>query len=68
MDNNMPVMDGCDSSAKIRAYLSENNLAQPIIIAVTGQTEDSYVKRAYISGINAVCAKPMDLKMVQIAL
>ena len=26
MDNNMPIMDGCDSSAKIRAYLSEKNL------------------------------------------
>ena len=39
MDNNMPVMDGYEASLKIREYLYENNLKQPIICAVTGDTE-----------------------------
>ena len=39
MDNNMPVMDGYEASLKIREYLYEKNLKQPIICAVTGDTE-----------------------------
>ena len=27
MDNNMPIMDGCDSSVKIRTYLKKFNIA-----------------------------------------
>ena len=34
----MPVMDGYEASLKIREYLYENNLKQPIICAVTGDT------------------------------
>ena len=61
IDNIMPVMDGCDSSIKIRTYLKEKGILQPIIICVTGQTEDSYVQKAYRSGINGVSDKPVNI-------
>ena len=43
MDCNMPIMDGYDSTLAIREYLYKQKLAQPIIVAVTGHTEESYV-------------------------
>jgi CheY-like chemotaxis protein len=39
IDNNMPIMDGCDASLLIRKYMDKMNLEQPIIICVTGHTE-----------------------------
>ena len=47
MDCNMPVMDGYESSLKIRSYLQSFSLPQPIIIAVTGHTGDSFLEKAY---------------------
>jgi len=41
MDCNMPFMDGYEATDKIRQYLFEKNILQPIIIGVTGHTEDS---------------------------
>jgi CheY-like chemotaxis protein len=39
IDNNMPIMDGCDATLKIRKYMHKMDLEQPIIICVTGHTE-----------------------------
>lgn len=39
MDCNMPIMDGYESCDKIRMYLKQKDLDQPIILAVTGHTE-----------------------------
>lgn len=54
MDCNMPVMDGYDSTSKIRTFFFELGLDQPIISAVTGHTEPEYVNRAIKSGMNMV--------------
>ncbi len=43
MDLSMPVMDGFEASIKIRNYLSERNLDQPMICAVTGHCEEDYI-------------------------
>ena len=43
MDCNMPFMDGYESTAKIRQYLYNKGIKQPIIIAVTGHTENKYI-------------------------
>ena len=40
MDCNMPIMDGYESTIKIREYLYHINVDQPIILAVTGHTEE----------------------------
>ena len=61
MDSNMPIMDGFDSTLQIRNFFKDKDLLQPIIIGVTGHTEDSYVKRAYEVGMNGVSGKPVDI-------
>ena len=43
MDCNMPFMDGYESTGKIREYLFNKGIMQPIIIAVTGHTENQYI-------------------------
>lgn len=43
MDCSMPVLDGYDASDLIRHYLDERNLAQPMIVATTGHTENQYI-------------------------
>ena len=43
MDCNMPVMDGYEATKEIRMFLQSKRLPQPVIIAVTGHTADSYI-------------------------
>lgn len=52
MDCNMPVMDGYTATNQIRDYLYTKDLIQPIIIAVTGHVEQSYIRKAYMNGMN----------------
>ena len=52
MDCNMPILDGYESSKQIRNYIHASGLVQPVIIAITGHTEDSYIEKAYRSGMN----------------
>ena len=65
MDCNMPFMDGYDATEQIRQYLFEMDIEQPIIVAVTGHTEPSYVERALNSGMNAVFSKPVAPKQLK---
>ena len=59
MDCNMPFMDGYESTDKIRSFLYEQNIPQPIILAVTGHTETKYVDKAINCGMNKVLSKPI---------
>ena len=43
MDQNMPILDGCDATHQIRTFLESQGLPQPMIIGVTGQTEEAYL-------------------------
>ena len=52
MDCNMPILDGYEASKKIRSECQANRLLQPVIVAITGHTEDSYLQKAYESGMN----------------
>jgi CheY-like chemotaxis protein len=58
-DLNMPVMDGNTAALQIREYLYNKGLEQPIIIAITGHCEDTFVKEALKDGINMVVGKPL---------
>ena len=56
MDCNMPVMDGFESTMRIRyLYWMELGYAiekQPIISAVTGHTEPMHIVKCFSHGMN----------------
>ena len=62
MDCSMPFMDGYEATKKIRKYLHKKGLKQPVIAAITGHTEQSYIRRAIKSGMNQVICKPANAK------
>ena len=57
----MPFMDGYEATHKIREIFYKGGAKQPIISAVTGHTEPSYVETAFKSGMNQVLSKPIDV-------
>ena len=54
----MPVMDGIEATAKIRAYLKPKN-EKPIIIGVTGHVQESFKQKGIAAGMDAVYGKPL---------
>jgi CheY-like chemotaxis protein len=60
MDCNMPFLDGYEATGQIRQFLYLKQQRQPIIVACTGHTEQSYIDRAINSGMNKVMSKPLD--------
>lgn len=60
MDIQMPVMDGYHAAQAIRE-LSDPELANIPIIAVSANTFDEDRKRAFECGMNAYVAKPVDI-------
>ena len=65
MDCNMPFMDGYESCHKIRQFLYEQKLTQPIISAVTGHTEPTYIKKSILCGMNQVLSKPVQIDAIK---
>ena len=59
MDCSMPIMDGYESSSKIRKFCRNNVIEQPMIIACTGHTEEEYIKKAWCNEIDEVVPKPV---------
>ena len=55
----MPFMDGFKTTELIRQHVYNSGLPQPIIVAITGLTEDSHVTEAINSGMNQVLSKPV---------
>ena len=53
-------MDGYEATNEIRNYYHEQGVDQPIILAITGHTEETYIERALSSGMNLVLSKPVD--------
>ena len=52
MDLNMPGMDGNTTMVNIRELLLRNNAKQPIMSAVTGHLEQSYIDQSITMGMN----------------
>jgi CheY-like chemotaxis protein len=50
MDCNMPFLDGYESADRIKHFLYSRSIEHPIIVTVTGQTEDMFVKQCLDSG------------------
>ena len=65
MDIHMPVMDGLESTAKIREYeASETSRPPTAIIAMTANNEQSDHEIYLKSGMNGIITKPLDIKTV----
>jgi CheY-like chemotaxis protein len=62
MDMNMPVMDGFESTAKIRAFERKNNLPATNIAALTGVTSEEARTSAYDAGVNKYLTKPIQMR------
>ena len=61
----MPIMDGYEATDKIREFLYIQGIVQPLIVAVTGHSEQQYEDRAIDSGINYVLSKPVTAKQIK---
>ena len=57
-DFSMPVMDGIEATAKIRAYLKPKN-EKPIIIGVTGHVQESFKQKGIAAGMDKIYGKPL---------
>lgn len=65
MDIHMPVMDGLESTGKIREYeASETSRPPTAIIAMTANNEQSDHEIYLKSGMSGIITKPMDIKNV----
>lgn len=62
MDMNMPVMDGFESTAKIREHERKNHLAATNICALTGVTSEEAMSQAFNAGVNKYLTKPIQMK------
>jgi signal transduction histidine kinase/ActR/RegA family two-component response regulator len=64
MDMQMPVMDGCTATRKIRSIEAEQNVEPVSIIAMTANVMQDDIKRALDSGMNAHLGKPIEMAAV----
>ena len=64
-DISMPIMDGFESSEKIRAFYRRKKIPQPMIVACTGHVEEEFIQKAWLSQIDQVLAKPINQEMLQ---
>lgn len=63
MDIQMPVMDGVESSKKIREYEKENNVEKPVkIVALTANALREEVNSYLDAGMDGVLTKPFKSK------
>ncbi|KAL5335988.1 hypothetical protein BJX70DRAFT_390283 [Aspergillus crustosus] len=68
MDLSMPVMDGLDSTRKIRSFEIETGLPRSCIMAVTGVASAEMQQQATMVGLNDYLVKPVSLKRLKKAL
>ena len=59
MDCEMPIMNGFETTDKLRHVLYLHDVLQPLVVAMTTNCGDKYVERALDSGMNSVLQKPV---------
>ena len=65
MDIHMPVMDGLESTSKIREFEASDTSRPPTaIIAMTANNEQSDHEIYLKSGMNGIITKPLEIKKV----
>jgi len=58
MDIQMPVMDGLESTIRIRNFEKQQKLTPSIIIGLSGNARDEYKEQALTAGMNHYITKP----------
>ena len=59
-DISMPVMDGIESTRKIRQYYSQQSFkTQPYISGVTGHVQGNFRDQALKAGMDSIMSKPL---------
>ncbi|RAH43541.1 uncharacterized protein BO95DRAFT_207953 [Aspergillus brunneoviolaceus CBS 621.78] len=61
MDISMPVMDGIESSSKMREFEEETSRPRTAIMAVTGVASSEMQQQAFAAGIDDYLVKPLSL-------
>lgn len=67
-DCQMPVMDGYNFSIKLRQLYLEQEVDQPLIIAVTGNVESERIDDAWNAKIDEVISKPVTVEIIKMIL
>lgn len=62
MDINMPLMDGLESTRKVRTFELSTRLLPSIIVALTGMSSARAQQEAFASGVDIFLTKPVRLK------
>lgn len=62
MDISMPVMDGNEATAAIRAEERKHKLPKTNIVAVTGVTDGASQKVSFDAGVDQLFTKPVKMK------
>ncbi len=65
----MPIMDGYECCSLIQKVLLEAGVrSKPKIYAVTGHVESEYQRKALLSGMDSLFAKPISINSLALAL
>ena len=59
MDVQMPVMDGVEATQRVLGLAREMDVAPPLIIGVTANTQEAQIERYLAAGMDHVMAKPV---------
>ena len=63
-DCQMPRCDGYISTSKIRKFIEDNDMEQPLIVACTGNVEQLQIDKAFQCGFDEVVAKPVSIDAI----
>ena len=61
----MPIMDGMEATTKIRQYIYEKGLPQPVIVGCTGNCGEAYTQQGYLAGLNLISGKPIEVDKIK---
>ncbi len=62
LDIMMPILDGYETSLKIRSFERENNIEPSVIIAVSANRETYNLQELQLYGIDDILPKPFTIK------
>ena len=65
MDCNMPIMDGYTACSEILAKCEQLNIVKPVIIGLTGHTEQTFIEKGLHAGMHQVISKPARFETIK---